>query len=438
VTTPTNRDPEALAAHARWRGKIRTMPKCPINGIDDFALWYTPGVAAVSRAIAADPAQSWALTGRADTVAIVSDGSRVLGLGDIGAEAAMPVMEGKALLFKHLGAVDAVPLCVDVHDEDALVAFVHAIAPSFGAVNLEDIAAPKCFRVLDRLQASLPIPVWHDDQQGTAAAVLAGLWNALAVVGKRLEDVSIALVGIGAANHAVWRLLCAAGADPGRIIACDSVGILHIGRADIAADKHRLREKWQVCTQTNPAGRTGGVREALIGADVCIAFSASGPDVIAPDWIASMVPGAIVFACANPTPEIWPHAARAAGAAIVATGRSDFPNQVNNALIFPGLFRGVLDVGARAITDKVAMAAATALADYAKAGGISAARLLPALDDIGAAAAVAGRAGAQAAGEPGRAGHITAATSRRIAAARAAATAALAAEQEVVQAVGRR
>jgi malate dehydrogenase (oxaloacetate-decarboxylating) len=226
------------------------------------------------------------------------------------------VMEGKALLFKHLGAVDAVPLCVDVHDEDALVAFVHAIAPSFGGVNLEDIAAPKCFRVLERLQASLPIPVWHDDQQGTAAAVLAGLWNALVVVGKRLEDVSIALVGIGAANHAVWRMLCAAGADPRRIIACDSVGILHIGRADIAADKLRLREKWQVCTQTNHAGRTGGVREALIGADVCIAFSASGPDVIAPDWIAAMAPGAIVFACANPTPEIWPDAARTAAAAV--------------------------------------------------------------------------------------------------------------------------
>lgn len=426
MSASKDRGPEALEAHRRWRGKIQVMPKCPIRGIEDFALWYTPGVAAASRAIAADPAQSWALTARGDMVAIVSDGSRVLGLGDIGPEAAMPVMEGKALLFKHLGAVDAVPLCVDVQDEDALVAFVEAIAPSFGAVNLEDISAPKCFRVLARLQASLSIPVWHDDQQGTAAAVLGGLWNALAVVGKRLEDVAITLVGIGAANHAVLRLLRAAGADPARIIACDSAGTLHEGRADIAADPDRLREKWQVCRDTNPDRRAGGIREALIGADVCIAFSASGPDVIAPDWIAAMAPGAIVFACANPTPEIWPDAAHAAGAAIVATGRSDFPNQVNNALIFPGLFRGVLDARAPRITDAVAMAAAKALADHAKAGGISAVRLLPSLDDIDAAAAVAGAAAAAAAQTPDLADPVRASAARRIRRARAGAAAALA------------
>jgi malate dehydrogenase (oxaloacetate-decarboxylating) len=382
----------ALEEHRQWRGKMQTLPKCPVRGIEDFALWYTPGVAAAARAVAEDPAQSFALTDRGDHVAIVSDGSRVLGLGDIGPEAAMPVMEGKALLFKYLGGVDATALCVARHEADDIVDFVQAIAPSFGGVNLEDIATPKCFRVLEGLQATLPIPVWHDDQQGTAAAALAGLIGALEVVGKAMGEIRIALIGAGAANVSVYRLLKAAGADPARIRVCDSGGLLHAGRADIAADRDRLREKWMICAETNPERLSGGVTEALAGADACLAFSAPGPDVIPPEAVAGMARDAIVFACANPTPEIWPEAARQAGARIVATGRSDFPNQVNNALVFPGLFRGVLDVRARRISDRAALAAAQALVDRAKVLGLGEENLLPPLDDIASAAAVAAAA----------------------------------------------
>lgn len=383
---------QALAGHRRWRGKMQAMPKCPVQGIGDFALWYTPGVAAAARAVAEAPAQSYDLTDRGDRVAIVSDGSRVLGLGDIGPEGALPVMEGKALLFKYLGAVDAAPLCIARHDVAGIVDFVEALAPSFGGVNLEDIATPKCFRVLEELQQRLPIPVWHDDQQGTAAAVLAGLIGALERVGKRMEEVRIGLVGAGAANVAVYRLLKSAGADPARMRVCDSAGILHKGRADIAGDRERLREKWMICSETNPEGLEGGIAEALAGADVAIAFSAPGPDTIAAGAVAGMAENAVVFACANPTPEIWPEAALQAGARIVATGRSDFANQVNNALVFPGLFRGVLDVRARHITDRTALAAAHALADRARALGLDDEHLLPPLDDIETAAAVAAAA----------------------------------------------
>ncbi len=392
----------AVAEHRRWRGKIQTMPKCPLRGHEDFALWYTPGVAAAARAVAADPALAFELTAKGDTVAVVSDGSRVLGLGAVGPAAALPVMEGKALLMKYLGAVDAAPLCVDIQDEDGLVAFVEAIAPSFGAVNLEDIAAPKCFRVLERLQQSAPIPVWHDDQQGTAAAALAGLRNALEIVGKRLDAARIALVGIGSANYALYRLLKAAGVDPRQIVACDSVGALHADRADIGRDADRLREKWRVCRESNPERRTGGIAEALAGADVCVAFSRPGPDVISPDAVRAMARDAIVFACANPTPEIWPDDAKRAGAAIVATGRSDFPNQLNNALVFPGLFRGVLDARARRVTDAMALAASDALQTRARRLGLGPERLLPRLDDIDAAALGAGRT-ALAAAEDGAA-----------------------------------
>lgn len=382
----------ALEGHRRWHGKIQTIPKCPVTGIADFALWYTPGVAAAARAVAQDPMQSYELTGRGDRVAIVSDGSRVLGLGDIGPEAALPVMEGKALLFKYLGGVDATALCVARHETAEIVNFVHAIAPSFGAVNLEDIATPKCFRVLEDLQASLPIPVWHDDQQGTSAAAVAGLIAALEIVGKAMGEIRVALIGAGAANVSVYRLLKVAGADPARMRVCDSVGLLHSDRADLAADRDRLREKWMICTETNPERLEGGIAEALAGADACIAFSAPGPDLIAAEAVAGMVRDAIVFACANPTPEIWPETARQAGARIVATGRSDFPNQVNNALVFPGLFRGILDVGARRITERAALAAAHALVDRAKALGLGERSLLPPLDDIPSAAAVASAA----------------------------------------------
>lgn len=382
----------ALDAHRRWRGKIQSLPKCPVHGIDDFALWYTPGVAAVARAVAETPDEAWTLTGRGDRVAIVSDGSRVLGLGDIGAEAAMPVMEGKALLFKYLGGVDATALCIDAADPGKIVDFVRTITPSFGAVNLEDIATPKCFRVLEALQGTLPIPVWHDDQQGTAAVALAGLLSALDMVGKSLGEVRIALIGIGAANTAVYRLLKAAGADPDLMRVCDSKGLLHANRGDIAGDRNRLREKWAICNETNKDRLPGGISEALDGADVCIAFSRPGPGVIPPDAVSGMAADAILFACANPTPEIWPEVAQAAGARIVATGRSDFPNQVNNALVFPGLFRGILDVRAERITDGTALAAAHALVGRARALGLDGMALLPRLDDMESAAAVAAAA----------------------------------------------
>ncbi len=361
---------DAMRLHPHYRGKVQMMPKCPVRGLEDFAIWYTPGVAASSRAIAADPELVWSHTNRANTIAIVSDGSRVLGLGDIGPEAGLPVMEGKALLFKYLGGVDAVPICVDTSSPDELVAVVEALQPSFGGVNLEDISQPSCFEVLDRLRAGLSIPVWHDDQQGTATVVVAALRNALEIVQKSLDQVSIALVGIGAANMAVYRLLPAAGADPGRIVACDRGGILHPARTDIERQQDRFPDKWKVCRESNADRRVGGVPDALRDADVCLAFSSPGPDTIEPAWVSAMADDAVVFACANPTPEIWPWDATEAGARVVATGRSDFPNQVNNSLGFPGIFRGVLDVRARSITDEMALAAADVLAGYARGRGL--------------------------------------------------------------------
>jgi len=260
--------------------------------------------------------------------------------------------------FKYLGGVDAVPICLDTKDPDEIVRTVGVLQPSFGAVNLEDIAQPKCFRILERLRATMHIPVWHDDQQGSATVLLAGLMNALKVVGKDLGEVRLALVGFGAANVSVYRLLKAAGVDPAAVVACDSKGVLHPGRDDLERNQVQFPEKWLACEESNEARITGGIADALRGADACIAFSASGPGVIDPAWISEMAPNPVVFACANPMPEIWPWDAKAAGAAVVATGRSDFPNQVNNSLGFPGIFRGVLDVRASTITDGMAMAAA--------------------------------------------------------------------------------
>jgi len=372
---------EAMRLHPYYRGKIQVMPKCPVRGIDDFAIWYTPGVAATSRAIAADPAASFAHTNRANSIAIVSDGTRVLGLGDIGPAAALPVMEGKALLFKYLGGVDAVPLCVATTDTDELVRTVEVIEPTFGGVNLEDIAQPRCFDVLDRLRSRLTIPVWHDDQQGTATVVLAALLNALALVGKDLGRVRVALIGFGAANVATYRLLRASGLDPAGVVVCDSVGTLHPGRHDVEARAEEYRDKWAACLETNADGVVGGIAEALAGADACISFARPGPNVIRPEWVSAMHSDAIVFACANPVPEIWPWDASAAGARIVATGRSDLPNQVNNSLGFPGIFRGVLDVGASTITDAMATAAAHELARSASDIGVDAQHLLPSMTD---------------------------------------------------------
>ena len=386
----------ALERHRAYRGKIQTVAKCPMTSLADLAIWYTPGVAAPSRAIHGNPTLAYDYTNKGNTVAIVTDGSRVLGLGNIGPLAALPVMEGKALLFKHLGGVDAVPICLDTQDPAAIIAVVRAIAPSFGGINLEDIAPPKCFRILEALRSSLSIPVWHDDQQGTAAVVLAGLINALEIVGKRLSEARIALIGIGAANMAVYRLLRAEGVAASAFIACDSRGTLHTERRDIEARQQDLIEKWSVCIETNPERIRGGILEALADADICIAFSTPGPDVISFDAVRSMRKNAIVFACANPLPEIWPAAAIEAGAHVVATGRCDLPNQVNNASIFPGLFRGVLDTRASYITDGMALAAAYALAHRARHAGLTPCAILPPLDDAVAAAEVAAAVGVQA------------------------------------------
>ncbi len=369
----------ALRLHPFYKGKIQVIPKCPIRSPADFAIWYTPGVAAPCRAIAASPDLVYEHTNKANCIAIVSDGTRVLGLGDIGPEAGLPVMEGKALLFKYLGGVDAVPLCLGTKDPSELVRVVKILEPNFGGINLEDIAQPKCFRILDALRKELQIPVWHDDQQGSATVLLAALENALAVVGKQIQDIRIAMIGMGAANVATYRLLKTYGVNPGQIVACDSTGVLSKARKDIDATQSEYTDKWNVCLETNGEGVMGGIADALHGADVCIAFSRG--NLIKPTWISEMRKDAIVFACANPVPEIWPWEAKEAGASIVATGRSDFPNQVNNSLVFPGLFRGALDVRATSITDEMALAAARELAEFARARGIHHEDILPRMEE---------------------------------------------------------
>lgn len=384
---PASADPgraqteSAVRLHAFYRGKIQVAPRCPIRDPRDFAVWYTPGVAEVSRAIQGEPDRVFELTGRGNTVAIVTDGTRVLGLGDVGPESALPVMEGKALLFKHLGAVDAIPICLATKDEAEIVRTVKVLAPAFGAVNLEDIASPKCFRILEALRRELSIPVWHDDQQGSAVVALAGVRGALTVVGKALERARITIVGAGAAGVPTCRLLRAAGADARRIVVCDSRGTLHPDREDVANDRVELAEKWRICVETNADGIRGDVSDALRGADVCVAFSRPGPDTLRPAWIREMAKDAIVLACANPTPEIWPGEAREAGARVVCTGRSDFPNQVNNSLAFPGIFRGVLDVRASAITDEMAIAAADELVRFAAERGLDEDDVVPRMEE---------------------------------------------------------
>lgn len=369
---------DALRLHAYYKGKMQTMPKCAIRSLEDFSVWYTPGVAAPCKAIQADPDSIYEYTNKGNMIAVVSDGTRVLGLGDIGPGAGLPVMEGKAMLFKYLGGVDAVPICLDTKDPDELIRTVRVLSPSFGAINLEDIAMPKCFRILRELRAISPIPVWHDDQQGTGTVLLAALMNALSVVGKDMGQVRIAMIGMGAANVPTYRFLTACGADPARIVACDAGGILGTHRREYEQDS-AFSEQWNVCRHTNPAGVRGGIEEALRGADVCVAFSAGG--IIKPEWVKGMARDAIVFACANPVPEIWPWEAKEAGARIVATGRSDFPNQVNNSLVFPGIFRGVLDVRAKAITDEMAFAAAHELALCARERGIHEESILPTMEE---------------------------------------------------------
>jgi len=372
---------DALRLHPFYKGKIQTLPKCAIRDLKDFAVWYTPGVAAPCKAIQAQPELVYEHTNKGNLIAVVSDGTRVLGLGNIGPEAGLPVMEGKALLFKYLGGVDAVALCLGTQDADEFIRTVKLLEPSFGAINLEDIAQPKCFRILDALRAQMNIPVWHDDQQGTAVVVLAGLINALAIVGKDLRRARIAMVGMGAANMASYRLLKAWGVPPANVTACDSRGVLHAGRDDIAAAREQYPDKWRVCNESNGDKVTGGIAEALRGADVCLAFSRPDPSTIKPEWVREMARDAVIFACANPIPEIWPWEAQEAGARIVATGRGDFPNQVNNSLCFPAIFRGVLDVRARAITEEMAIAAARELAAFAAERGMREDSILPRMDE---------------------------------------------------------
>lgn len=369
---------DAMELHPFYRGKLEVCLKSAVRDYNDFAIWYTPGVAAPCKAIHADRNEVYRHTNKGNFVAVVSDGTRVLGLGDIGPEAALPVMEGKALLFKYLGGVDAFPICVDTKDPDELIHFVKLLQPSFGGINLEDIANPKCFYILDRLRAECHIPVWHDDQQGTACVTLAGLINAVKIVGKEMEKIKIALIGAGAANIATVRLFLAYGIPPGNIIMCDSRGILHRGRSDIT-DAHADKLKFSLIT--NEEQRTGGIPEAMAGADVVIGLSQPGPDTIKKEWIRKMAPDPIVFACANPIPEIWPWEAKEAGAAVVSTGRSDFPNQVNNSLGFPAIFRGTLDVQASTITDTMCIAAAVELAACAARKGLNAEEILPTMED---------------------------------------------------------
>ena len=372
---------DAMKLHPFYRGKMQTLPRCCIRDFNDFAIWYTPGVAEPCRAIKANKELVYEHTNKWNTVAVVSDGTRVLGLGDIGPEAGMPVMEGKALLFKYLGGVDAVPICLDTKDPDEIIQAVKWLQPSFGGINLEDISNPKCFYILDRLRAEAEIPVWHDDQQGTAAVTLAGLINALKIVGKKKEDVKITVIGIGAANVAIMRVLFADGFKPENTLVVDSKAILHTGRTDLEEKQQENPYKWDLCQRTNPEKRTGGIDEALRGADVCISLSKSGPDVISPEWVKGMSKDAIVFACANPIPEIWPWEAKEAGARVVATGRSDFPNQVNNSIGFPAIFRGTLDVKARTITDEMCITAAHELAKCAEDRGISEENIAPTMGE---------------------------------------------------------
>ena len=375
----------ALEAHRFYGGKIQILPRAPLPGFQWFNAWYTPGVSSVSTGIRDDQDESFELSWRGNVVAVVSDSTRVLGDGDVSPPGGLGVMEGKAFLMKVLGGVDAVPICMDSrdaagkNDPEIIIDFVRRLAPSFGAVNLEDISQPNCFRVLDALRESCDIPVWHDDAQGTGCVTLAGLLNAVKVAGKELSKCRIVFYGAGASNTTIARLILQAGANPDQVAMFDSRGGLHRGRADIEADK-RFYRKWELCQATNP-GRVNDVAEALKGADVLISLSKPGPDVILPEWVKGMARNAIVFACANPVPEIYPYAAKEAGALVVATGRGDFPNQVNNSLGFPGILKGALLVRARKITDSMAISAARTIAGFAERQGLSPDHIMPLMTD---------------------------------------------------------
>jgi malate dehydrogenase (oxaloacetate-decarboxylating) len=375
----------AEVSHKFYGGKIQTVPKAPVLGFNWFNVWYTPGVSKISTTIRDNNDISYELSNRGNLVAVVSDSTRVLGDGDCTPPGGLGVMEGKAFLMKYLGGIDAIALCIDSKDENGnndperMIQFVKMVQHSFGAINLEDISQPNCYKVLDTLREECIIPVWHDDAQGTACVTLAGLLNALKLADKQLENVKITMFGAGASNTTIARLLIADGADPGKIIMFDTKGSLHKGRDDLKADP-RFYRKWELCEKTNPK-KILDFGEAVKNADVLIALSKPGPDVIKPQWISSMADKSIVFVCANPVPEIYPYAAKEAGAFIVATGRGDFPNQVNNSLGFPGILKGALMVRAKKITDEMAIAAAHSLANFAEKRGINPEDIISKMDE---------------------------------------------------------
>ncbi len=363
---------ESLRLHYEWRGKLEVTPRAAVDSKEALSLAYTPGVAQPCLEIQKDVDKSYELTRRWNTVAVVTDGTAVLGLGDIGPEAGMPVMEGKCVLFKAFGGVDAIPLCIRSKDVDEIVNTVALLAGSFGGVNLEDIAAPRCFAIEQKLKERCDIPIFHDDQHGTAVITLAGLTNALKVVGKKLEAVRIVINGAGAAAIAITRLLLSAGARD--VTLCDRKGAIYAGRTE---GMNPIKE--EMALLTNPARRVGTLADVLAGADVFIGVSA--PGMVTPAMVGTMARDAVIFACANPTPEIFPDEAKAGGAAVVATGRSDYPNQINNVLAFPGIFRGALDARASDINDAMKLAAAQALAGLISEEELSADYIIPAAFD---------------------------------------------------------
>lgn len=371
-------DEKAIFLHKQWHGKIETTSKAPVKNREDLSIAYTPGVAAPCRIIAEDPDAAYTYTLKANTVAVVSDGSAVLGLGNIGPEAAMPVMEGKCVLFKEFGNINAFPICLSTQDPDEIVAAVKAIAPTFGGINLEDISAPRCFEIEERLKKELDIPVFHDDQHGTAIVVLAGIINSLKITGKKKEDCRVVVNGAGSAGIAIAKLLLRYGFTD--VTLCDRQGILRSGMEGLNWMQESMMEV------TNPRGLSGSLSDALKDADIFVGVSA--PGIVSKEMVASMHPDAILFAMANPVPEIMPDEARAAGARIVGTGRSDFPNQVNNVIAFPGIFKGALEGRATQITEEMKLAAAEAIAGLVSDDQLSEEFILPEAFDPRVAQAV--------------------------------------------------
>ena len=375
----------AYRMHKFYRGKMITVPKAGLYGFNWFNVWYTPGVSRVSTTIRENNEAAYELSNKGNLIGVVSDSTRVLGDGDCTPPGGLGVMEGKAFLMKYLGGVDAVALCINDRDADGnpdpdkVIDFVKMAEPSFGGINLEDISQPNCFKVLDTLREECNIPVWHDDAQGTGCVTLAGLLGALEVVGKKLEDVRMVFIGAGASNTTIARLIITAGGDPKKMVMFDSKGSLSTDRDDIKSDP-RFYRKWELCQATNP-DCIETHEEAIKGADALIAVSRPGPGLIPHEWIRSMAADPIVFACANPVPEIYPYEAKEAGARIVATGRGDFPNQVNNSLGFPGILKGALLARATAITDNMAVAAARSLADFAGKKGFTPDYIIPTMDE---------------------------------------------------------